>query len=526
MGLSRRDFIVALSIVAGHKPALAAMNALGAVDATSPDAALAQIRSTPAQSGKGKSVIVVGAGMAGLAAAFELERLGFAVQVIEAQVQPGGRTRTLRHGDTVRYEDGSSQSVSFERDLYFNAGAGRIPSTHTSLLGYCRELGVPLEVMSIFSRTALCVIKDQGVDKRYTVGQLQGDARGHISELLAKSAKQGFLDAELNADDKQKLLGLLQHFGDLSASGSFTGTRRSGYSVYPGAGKDGGQRPEPLDFRVFLDRRLWYPLWYDEHLEYQSTMLQPVGGMDKIAEAFRKQLQQSIRFNTRVSQINVVEGRAQVVCRQDGSNAEVALSADYAIVTCPLPVVAALKSNLPETFFAAARAIKYSPAYKIGWETPRFWETVNSEFGGISFVDDDSALIWYPSHGIFSPKGILVGAYTHGSAATRYAQLSLAQQQQASRRSVERVHPGQSQQLSKPVSVAWQHMPGIGGGWSLADPKSVAYDTIINAQECFYFAGEHASQIPGWMEGSVRSASRCVAMIVERVDSHSRSATS
>ncbi|WP_041863140.1 flavin monoamine oxidase family protein [Bordetella petrii] len=423
-----------------------------------------RVRAQPADLGRGRSVAVVGAGIAGLVTAYELARLGFDVSVLEAGSKAGGRIKTLRAGDSLCYDDGTVQHAGFASDLYFNAGAARIPSTHRALLGYCRELGVALEVISLISRSALCVVQEGGGDRRYTVGQLQGDARGLLSELLAKCASQGALNSQLDAEDRHKLLGLLRDFGDLRVDGSFAGSRRSGYAVSPAAGEVAGTLRDSLELRTLLDRRLWYPLWYDEHLEYQPTMMQPIGGMDAISEAFARALGPRLLLGGTAIRIDNISDGARIVYQRDGAAGESVLQTDYAVVTCPLPVLSTLHNNLPSDFLRAAASIDYLPAYKIGWQSPRFWEERDGIYGGISFLDDDTSLVWYPSHGLFEPRGLLVGAYTHGAPAQRYADLPLAGQYEKSRRSLERLHPGQAEQLSQPMCVAWHKLSFSRGG--------------------------------------------------------------
>ena len=50
-------------------------------------------------------------------------------------------------------------------------------------------------------------------------------------------------------------------------------------------------------------------------------------------------------------------------------------------------------------------------AYKIAWESPRFWEKENHIYGGISFLKNTVDLVWYPSAKLFSPKGVLISGF-------------------------------------------------------------------------------------------------------------------
>ncbi|WP_033289326.1 flavin monoamine oxidase family protein [Amycolatopsis jejuensis] len=76
-------------------------------------------------------VVVVGAGLAGLAAAYELTRLGTKVTVLEANRLPGGRTRTLR--------------APFSDGLYAEAGAMTVTTRCDYTLHYLREMGLETE---------------------------------------------------------------------------------------------------------------------------------------------------------------------------------------------------------------------------------------------------------------------------------------------------------------------------------------------------------------------------------------------
>jgi len=83
--------------------------------------------------GPAKKVLILGAGMAGLVAGYELTQLGHDVTILEARTRPGGRVHTLRE--------------PFSDGLYAEAGAARIPDRHVLTLKYVALMGLPLEPM-------------------------------------------------------------------------------------------------------------------------------------------------------------------------------------------------------------------------------------------------------------------------------------------------------------------------------------------------------------------------------------------
>src|SRR5262245_24365776 len=76
----------------------------------------------------GQSHVVLGAGLAGLAAAWNLLQRGYDVLVLEAKSRPGGRVRTVRE--------------PFQKGGYAEAGAVRIPSQHELTLKYIQLMGL------------------------------------------------------------------------------------------------------------------------------------------------------------------------------------------------------------------------------------------------------------------------------------------------------------------------------------------------------------------------------------------------
>src|SRR5262249_39694287 len=148
----------------------------------------------PRDLGKGKTVVILGAGIAGMIAAYELRKAGFACTLLEARERPGGRNWNVRNGTRIEFTDGTGQHCDWKEGLYLNAGPARIPSIHRIMLGYCEELGIPLEVEINTSRSALMQSDDLNGGRPVEQRQVIYDTRGHLAELFSKAIHQGSLD--------------------------------------------------------------------------------------------------------------------------------------------------------------------------------------------------------------------------------------------------------------------------------------------------------------------------------------------
>jgi monoamine oxidase len=211
MSSTRRDFLRRVAQAGGYRATYLTMQAMGLLGTTAVAEPLVLERGTR----HGTKVIVLGAGMAGLSAAYELGKAGYDCVVLEARDRVGGRNWTLRPGDRLDMTDGSRQICDFDEGLYWNAGPARLPSHHQAVLGYCRELGIALEVEVNTNRGALLHNPAANEGQPIELRQAINDARGEISELLAKAINRGALDEELSAHDKERMLSFLQHYGDL-----------------------------------------------------------------------------------------------------------------------------------------------------------------------------------------------------------------------------------------------------------------------------------------------------------------------
>jgi monoamine oxidase len=518
MTSSRRMFITQVARAGGGSAAYVTMQALGLL----PDRPHASPLPTLApDSGAGSSVVILGAGIAGLVSAYELGKAGYRCTVLEARSRPGGRNWTVRGGTKIELTDGTVQTCRFSEGGYLNPGPARIPSIHHALLGYCRELNVPLEVEVNSSRSSRlqndAAFGGAPVEQR----QVINDARGYVSELLAKAVNRRALDEEISADDRERVLAFLRQYGDLSSDFKFTGTVRSGFKTHPGAAFQPGVKRDPLAFGDLLDGDFWSNILFEESLDMQATMFQPVGGMDRIPYAFAAKLRDLIQFNAVVSEIRKTNDGTRVVYN-DGRG-EKAVTADYCICTLPLKILAGVNADFSPAVKQALGDVGYASAYKIAWESRRFWEQENNIYGGISFLKGPINLVWYPSDRIHAERGILVSGYTTENASNIGGLPTLEAKLAASRQAVEKLHPGYGKELTSPVYVSWGRVPYSLGSWvnrGLGASGSLYYDSAYRVlqepDDRIYFAGDHLSQLGAWQEGAVLSAHRTVAALAAK----------
>ena len=99
MSLTRRVFLHRIAQLGGYSAAFAGMQALGLLPAVG-QSTLPQL---PSDFGKGKKVVILGGGIAGMVSAYELRKAGFDCTILEARNRPGGRSWTVREGTKVEF---------------------------------------------------------------------------------------------------------------------------------------------------------------------------------------------------------------------------------------------------------------------------------------------------------------------------------------------------------------------------------------------------------------------------------------
>ncbi|MEA2463816.1 MAG: monoamine oxidase [Acidobacteriota bacterium] len=528
---TRRSFLDAVGRAGGAAAVYETMVAMGMVrvpEAFAGPPRIAQDR------GRGERVVILGAGIAGLTAAYELHNAGYEVIILEAKERAGGRSYTVRTGYTIEENTGTKQVCKFDDDpdFYLNAGPGRLPYHHTAILHYCTLFGVPLEVYTMMTRANFFQRDESWKGRSVPNRRIANDTRGWISELLAKSVVKGRLDAELSAKgvDKDQFLNLLTVFGDVDASDNYDylGSSRSGYLVQPGIDSC-GKLLKPLTLADLVSSDFWNHRFYQaEEYEWQPTLFQPVGGMDQIWRygfLQKSPVGRFIHYDQEVVNVENVteEGKAKVkIAFQSASGITQCVSsitADWCISTIPLPILAKItkNNNFSQPYKDAIDGVAFAPTVKVGWQTSsRFWETQDEMYGGISYTTDPITQIWYPSWSYFKQKGILTGAYNYDQDAIAYGKMPLQKRLVEAMKGAKKVHPDFDKHvpLELGLSIAWQNIPYQLGGWAddWSCDKTIP-QTLLKPEGRFWVAGDQVSYLSGWQEGAVRSAHHVIAEI-------------
>jgi monoamine oxidase len=522
MGWTRRTFITRVAMAGGYRAAFTAMQALGLMAIKAESSPLPDL---PANFGAGKKIVILGGGMAGLVSAYELRKAGFTCTVLEARERPGGRNWSVRNGSKVEFTDGTTQTCDWEEGHYLNVGPARLPSIHQIIIGYCEELGVPLEVEINTSRSTLMQANTLNDGKPVEQRRVVNDTRGYISELLAKCINQLDLDKILDKDDTQRMLDFLQTYGDLSDDYSYKGSQRSGFITPPGAGPDEEKWHPPLKLHELLVSDFSTGELYEEQIDWQATMFQPVGGMDRIPYAFAKSLGDIVHYRCPVNKVSKMAKGVSVAYTENGSTQTI--DADYCICTLPLSILKTLDIDCSPEKKQAFNGMKLASLYKIGWEAPRFWEKQYNIYGGLSFPKQIVDLVWYPSNGLFTKSGIILSGFNFeqkdfaDGSPTQFGALTTQGKLDASRTAVEILHPGHGKSLTKPIYVSWRKIPYSLGcfAMNMMPDTRPAYAELNKPDGRIYFAGDYLSHLVAWQEGAALSAHRAIHGIAEQMRS-------
>jgi monoamine oxidase len=515
--MTRRQFVERVAQAGGFDAAYHTMHALGMMSEST-------YRPLKLQGqGNGKRVVILGAGLAGLVAAYELTKLGYSCQILEARTRPGGRCWTVRGGDSETEVTGARQVCEFDEGLFYNPGPSRIPYHHRGVLSYCKEFGVELEVVVNFNSGAYFYNENVGTLSSQAVPQRQAlaDMRGYAAELLAKAVGQNALDDQLSQEDRDRLIAHLKVYCDLPEDLIYKGTPRRGYRVPPGAGTQAGEIGPPHSLGVLLESGFWkyfHTLWaYNE----QMVMLTPVHGMDRIAYAFADRVGRFIRYGAEVRAIRRTPSGVRIVYHDTQTQQMAEATGDYCICTIPLSVLSSIPGDYLPGMANAIKNVSYGTGVRIGLQFKRrFWEEDEAIYGGITWTSQIIQQMLYPAHGLQTQKGVLLAAYPFGTRAYHIAGMTPQQRIEATLAAGEKIHPQYRAEYENGFSVPWHLIRyNLGCYTAYSELARKTFYPILNQTDGHIFlAGEHMSYLIGWQEGSILSGME----VVEKVHEHAQ----
>lgn len=438
----------------------------------------------PAARGTRKRVVVVGAGLAGLAAARELVKNGHEVTILEARMRPGGRVLTLRE--------------PFSDGLYAEAGATRIPNTHELVIGYARELN--LKLVPFYPAQGEYVYQFAGLD---VTGTLAGPSRWPV-DLTAEERRMG------RAGMWKKYVGeTAKELGNPAAAG---------WSPAPFAEYD------KVTFTRFLRMRgasagairaMLIGRDYDGVSALRVLSEAAVngdvtgefkidGGNDRLPRALEAPLSSRIRYGSSLQRVE--QGASGVRARYVQGNVMHAVEGDRLICTIPLPALRRVEftPELPQALFYAIENVRYRSETRVFFqEERRYWRP--SGKNGFALSDWPVELA-QPTFDQAGARGVLCASLT-GDLGRRVAGLPDDRRVSTVLNEVETLLAGARESFEGGASKAWDNDFWAQGAYEWFRPgQMTAYWPHLGTPAGrVHFGGEHTSPWAGSMQGAIES---------------------
>lgn len=449
--------------------------------------------------GKPKKVIIVGAGLAGLSAGYELLRAGHEPLVLEAQQRVGGRIYTMRE--------------PFARGLYGEAGAMRIPRAHALTMAYIEKFGLQTADFPMGNPQAYVYV---------------GGVKRRMTEILANPELMGF---EISEIERGKISGLyweetirplvekVEKEGDVGWEQIYS--QYDQYSVREFLELKGWSEGMIEMFGLLNNQEAmmnssFLELFREDGGNYYTNMCQIVGGADHLPHAFLPELGSRLRYGAKM--IAIDQTPDEVTVHYQTRSGRFAAHGDYAIITVPFPVLRHVEVLKPfsRAKQRAIRQLHYDASAKIFFQTRRrFWETDEGIFGGGTVTDLAIRNLYYTDYGKETGRGILLVSYTWSEDAQRWGSLLPHERIEQALENVAVIHPQIRDEFETGASHMWHDDPFAGGAFALFDPgqQTLLHDEIVKPEGRIHFAGEHASLYHAWIQGAFESGLRAAIAI-------------
>ncbi len=446
---------------------------------------------------KKKTVTVIGAGLAGLAAAFELHRARWNVIVLEARARVGGRVFTVRN---------------FSKGLSAEGGGEFIEEKHTRMIALAKRFGLKLAPAATWRGGDKDWASFEGKSGPITDASVWGinlaDEVDRAWEFLAglsqfiSDPKQPQRAHQADHLDSQSARDWIESL-DVHpfAKQYFVQHIRSEYTCEP-------ERLSLLD--LCRNAKMYY---FETH---RPPSLRVLGGNDQIPRALADALP-DVRFNAAVDSIRLKPDGAAVSYLQ--ADSRVTIDSDFAILAIPLTTARSIdfNSSLPAEHQKLVNEISYGAVTKVMIEyRKRFWNERN--WSGRLTTDAPIVMTWHATSHFEHERGILT-AYTGGEPGAKLSALSDEERIETAVAEIEKHFPGSSKLIENVSTIAWLNEPFTRGSFMALAPGDVLehWGTLFQPAGRLFFAGEHATPIQGFMEGAVESGQRAAREILKSV---------
>jgi len=510
MSLTRRTFLEQFGVVGGSTLVMTAMRSWDLM------AQGAGPRPVLPGRANGTKVIILGSGVSGMTVGYELTKLGYNVRLLEARDRVGGVNWTLRRGATHTEigPGGETQVCNFDEGLYHNGGPWRLAHWHQGVLGYCKELGVRVEIFVNENESSYFYYEGNNIGplagQKVRLREVKADMMGYTCELMAKAVNADTLDMPLTAADKERFVTFLVSEGYLDSADH-------AYKKNTGRGPVASTGSDPYDFKSLLQSGFANRIRSALDGTGMAPMFQPVGGMDQFPKALGRKLGDKITHGVEVVSIHQTPDNVKVAYKNLKTGAMTEVTADYCVSCLPLTILTRLDTNLSMETLAAAKATPYSPSAKIGLQMKRrFWEEDDKIFGGHLYSNLPVGDVAYPSWGYWGSKGVMLGFYGNGQMAG-VVNMPIKDRIEHSLSNIAKVHPQVRTEFETAYCTFWEKTPyslgAFAGGGGNGNNERLA--TLGKPDGRIFLGCAAVSGNGGWQEGAVTAAWKQVKQLHE-----------